>query len=157
HDANFVFPEFDPNAVRKPDDLLAFHVEPILLPLSVIYFFWPDPRALLVLQAIALASGAWPAYQIARRHLMHDGLALAFPLIYLLSPSLIGASLSDFHPVTLSAALFLWAFDLRERHAYRWYFLFVVLILFLKEEMGLLVAMLGLYQLYRAIRPLALP
>ena len=32
HQANFVFPEFDPNVARKPDNLLAYHVEPILLP-----------------------------------------------------------------------------------------------------------------------------
>lgn len=157
HDANFFFPEFNPNAIKQQDSLLAYHVEPMLLPLSLIYWLWPDPRALLILQSLVLASGAWPAYQIARRHLAHEWLALVFPLIYLMSPSLVGANLSDFHPVTMSAALFLWAFEMRERRSFKWYFLFIVLILALKEEMGLMVAMLGVYQVYRALRPLALP
>src|SRR5207248_1685023 len=76
----------------------------------------------------------------------------AFPAMYLLSPSLIGANLSDFHPVTLSAPLLLWAFAMRERHAYRMYFVGVVLLLALKEEMGLLVAALGLLQVYQSLR-----
>lgn len=145
HQANFVFPEFDPNVARKQDDLLAYHVEPILLPLSLLYAIWPDPRILLIVQSLILASGAWPAYRIARRHNISSWVALVFPTIYLLSPSLISANLSDFHPVAFSAALFLWAFDALERGAFRTYFLFVGLLLMLKEEMGLEVAMLGLW------------
>jgi len=145
HQANFVFPEFDPNVTRKPDNLLAYHVEPILLPLSLLYAFWPDPRILLIVQSLILATGAWPAYRIARRRNFSPWLALVFPLIYLLSPSLIGANLSDFHPVAFSAALFLWAFDALERGAFWTYFVFAGLILMLKEEMGLGVAMLGVW------------
>src|SRR5712692_5746230 len=68
HEANFVFPDFDPNAIKQQENLLAYHVEPILLPLSLLYLFWPDPRVLLIVQSLVLASGAWPVYQIARRH-----------------------------------------------------------------------------------------
>ena len=146
HAANFVFPEFDPNVVRKPDDLLAFHVEPILLPLSFLYAVWPDPRALLIVQSLVLASGAWPAYQLARRRFAQQRVVpVVFAIIYLISPSLVGANLSDFHPVTFSAAFGLWAFDALERRAYLRYFVWVILLLSLKEEMGLLVAMLGIY------------
>jgi uncharacterized membrane protein len=145
HQANFVFPEFDPNVARQPDDLLAYHVEPILLPLSLLYALWPDPRILLIAQSLILATGAWPVYQIARRHRFSSWLALAFPLIYLSSPSLIGANLSDFHPLAFSAPLMLWAFDTLERGAFWIYFVFMVLILMLKEEMGLGVSLLGLW------------
>jgi uncharacterized membrane protein len=150
HAANFVFPEFDPNTVRKPDNLLAFHVEPILLPLSILYAFRPDPRALLIFQSVILASGAWPAWRIARRNL-NGRLAMVFPIMYLLSPSLAGANLSDIHPVALSAALVLWTYDALERCSYRRYFAFVVLTLALKEEMGLLVAMLGAYATLKGV------
>src|ERR1700694_1971703 len=87
HQANFVFPEFDPNVARKADDLLAYHVEPILLPLSLLYAVWPDARILLIVQSLILATGAWPAYQIARRHKYSPWLALAFPVTYLVPPS----------------------------------------------------------------------
>ena len=157
HAADYAFPEFAPRLLRQPDNLLAYHVEPILLPLALIYLIWPDARALLVLQALVLASGALPLYAVASRTVGRPWLALAFPAMYLMSPSLIGANLSDFHPVTLSAPLVLWAFAMRERHAYRAYFVCVVLLLALKEEMGLLVAMLGLYQIGRSLMRLPLP
>ncbi len=157
HEAAFFLPEFDPNTIKQQDNLLAYHVEPILLPLSLLYLVWPDPRALLILQSILLASGAWPAFKIARRHLVNPWFALAFSAVYLMSPSLIGANLSDFHPVTLSAAFFLWAFDAFEQRAFRTFLLSTLLIIFSKEEMGLLVVLLGVYQVHSALRSLALP
>jgi uncharacterized membrane protein len=157
HDAAFAFPEFDPRAIKQPDNLLAYHVEPILLPLSLLYWFFPDLRAVLILQTLVLASGALPTYAIARRRLapqpsdratnqLRDYATLVFPLVYLLSPSLIGANLSDFHPVSFSAALFLWAFDALERRALKTYVTLLIVILSLKEEMGLMVLMWGMWQ-----------
>jgi len=46
---------------------LGTHVEPILVPISLLYFVWSDPRALLLLQTAIIALGAWPVYLIARR------------------------------------------------------------------------------------------
>ena len=46
---------------------LTDHVEPIFLLVSVFYRLWEDVRVLFVLQAAALALGAWPTYLLARR------------------------------------------------------------------------------------------
>ena len=124
----------------------------VAIVLRIPWVFWPDPRALLILQSLVLAGGAWPAYQIARRHLQGRWFALPFVFVYLLSPSLIGANLSDFHPVTLCAAFFVWMFDAYERRAYRVFFLMALLILFSKEQLGLLVSMFGIYQAALAAR-----
>ena len=48
---------------------LTDHVEPIFLPVSLVFWLWDDVRALLWLQAVALALGAWPIYLLARRWL----------------------------------------------------------------------------------------
>src|SRR3954453_9422048 len=45
-DAEFTI-DIDLKAVRRPDSLLAFHVEPILLALAPLYLFVPDVRAIL--------------------------------------------------------------------------------------------------------------
>src|SRR5207248_4155862 len=52
--------DIDLESVRRPDSLLAFHVEPILLPLAPLYLVVPDVRAILWLQGVALALGAIP-------------------------------------------------------------------------------------------------
>ncbi len=59
---------------------LGTHVEPILLPISVLYFLWSDPRLLLLLQTVIIALGAWPgigaakSHRAVRPHCRHDHL-----------------------------------------------------------------------------------
>src|SRR5579871_3496164 len=89
---------------------LSFHVEPIIPFLSIIYFFHQHVETLLVMQTVAVASGAIPTRLLARRHLQHPLAELAFPLAYLLFPALEAANLYEFHPVTIAAPLLLWAF-----------------------------------------------
>ncbi len=126
---------------------LAHHVEPILLLLAPLYWLWSDPRVLLIVQAALVMLGAVPAYRVARRHLNHEWAALAFPLAWVLFPALEWAVLFDFHAVTPAAFFLVAAFDaLDERHDRR-FALFAALAAATKEEIGFLVALMGLYAL----------
>jgi uncharacterized membrane protein len=144
---------------REPGVLLGYHVEPILAPMSVLYLVHDGPETLLWLQTIGIALGAIPVYLLARhkyilrnkqyatRGLAHPScwLPVAFVLIYLLSPSLEAANLSDFHAVALSSVLLLAAFFLLET-GHPWGFVaLAVLATLCKEEVGLVVAMMGLW------------
>jgi uncharacterized membrane protein len=126
---------------------LAYHVDPILILISPLYLIYSDPRTLLVLQTVVIALGAWPIFLLARERLGTNPAALVFPLCYLLYPALEAANLFDFHPTTLVAGLFPWAFYFLEKKRYDLFFLLAVLITCCKEEMPLLVVMLGLYAL----------
>lgn len=128
---------------------LAIHVEPLLAVIAPLYLIRSDPGVLLTLQAWVAAAGAIPAYLLARAAIRRPWLSLVFPAAYLAHPSLQNAVLDDFHAVTLSACFLLWAL----------YFLYVdivpgfavaaVLAGATKEEVGMLVAMLGLVLLLR--------
>ncbi|MCI0526754.1 MAG: DUF2079 domain-containing protein, partial [Nitrospira sp.] len=48
---------------------LAEHFEPILIPLTLLFFLWDDVRILLIAQSLALALGALPVFWIARQQL----------------------------------------------------------------------------------------
>ena len=48
---------------------LGSHFDPILAAFAPLWCLWPDPELLLVVQAIAVASGAIPVYWLARKHL----------------------------------------------------------------------------------------
>jgi uncharacterized membrane protein len=158
---------------RKPGVLLGYHVEPILAPISLLYLVHDGPETLLWLQTIGIALGAIPAYLVARQRFarrwaagngrpVHHAscltprasrfvlyvlpwLPVAFVLIYLLSPSLEAANLSDFHAVALSPALLLAAFYCLETDRPRGFVAFAFLATMCKEEVGLLVAMMGLW------------
>jgi uncharacterized membrane protein len=72
-------------------------------------------------------------------------LLLIFPLAYLLLPTLESAVLFDFHAVTLSTTFLLFAFlALEQKNDLRFIF-FALLTMACKEDMSLVVAMLGLY------------
>ena len=54
----------------------AIHFEPILFPISLLYLIWPDPKALMILQVLVVASGAFPTFWLARLRLRHAWAAL---------------------------------------------------------------------------------
>ncbi|HVA89744.1 MAG TPA: DUF2079 domain-containing protein [Chloroflexota bacterium] len=136
------------------DTRLSFHVEPILLPLSLVEIFAAGPKALLVLQTLVLASGAFAAQRMARRHLAPSRLAqVAFPAAYLLFPALQAANLYEFHPVTLAAPLLFWALDFADLRRPAPFALFGLAALGTKEEIGLVVALMALWSIRRGMPP----
>jgi len=127
----------------------AIHVEPLLIALSVLYLLHSGAETLLVAQAVVVSVGAVPAYLLARRALGRVWLALVFPAAYLLHPSLQNAVLDDFHPVVLSACFLLWALYFVYCRWMPGYAVAAGLAMSTKEEIGLLVAGIGLWLLLR--------
>lgn len=130
---------------RRTDILLAFHVEPILVPVSVLYLIYDSPVTLLVLQTVGLGLAALPAFWLARNLLGSDFAGLVFALAYLLAPAVEGANLSDFHAVSLTPALFLFALYFLQARRYGPFFISIILAMATKEDVSLLILMLGLY------------
>lgn len=133
---------------------LALHVEPILLLFVPLYWLnLGRPETLLIIQAIVVALGAWPLYQVAVKNSplkIHNlqlipCLLLIFPLAYLLLPTLESAILFDFHAVTLAPTFFLFAFWMLEQKKNRAFIVFLMLAMACKEDMPLVAAMIGLY------------
>ncbi len=128
---------------------LGIHVEPVLFLVAIPYIIFSSPVTLLVIQTLVVASGVFPAAWLARRHLKLPLAQVAFPLAYLLAPPLEAANLYEFHAVTLSAALLLWALYFADGARYRLFALFGVLAVFTKEEIGVAVALMGLWIWWR--------
>jgi len=126
---------------------LAQHVEPILLPVSLFYLIYSSPKTLLVLQTVVVALGAWPVYLLAREKLRSEFGGIVFAAAYLLFPALEAANLYDFHAVSLAPTFLLWAFYFLEKEKDPWFIVFSVLAMSCKEEMSLLIGMMGLYTL----------
>ena len=124
---------------------LSLHVEPMLIPVSALYYLYSGPEILFIFQSIVVALGALPVFALARRKLKNEGLALVFALVYLMFPAIQGATLLDFHAVTLAPTFLLAAFYFLEIRR-PWHFaLFAVLAVACKEEITLLILMMGLY------------
>jgi uncharacterized membrane protein len=99
--------ELDLARIPRPDSLLAFHFEPMLLLLVPLYAVGGGAVLLLVVQSLALAAGALPAYRLGRHTSGSDIAGVAVAAAYLLSPLGQWAVLSDFHTATIAAPLLL--------------------------------------------------
>jgi uncharacterized membrane protein len=137
---------------------LGSHVDPILALFAIPWLVWPSPVMLLVLQAVIVATGAWPAYRLGVRF-THDPRAGAlFAGAFLLYPALGYLVLNEFHPVALATPLLLWAFLYVEEGRWLWAAPFLVLAAACKETVPLVLALMGAYFALRkrSWRPLIL-
>jgi uncharacterized membrane protein len=130
---------------------LGAHVDPILVLFAPLTWTGALPQALLVAQAVIVAAGALPAYWLGRRWLGDERLAVAAAAVYLLYPPLQWATLTEFHPVTLAAPLLLYCIWAAEERRYVLLSVFAVLAALTKEEVGLALAVLGLWMVVRGL------
>jgi len=124
---------------------LAAHVDPILAVFGPLWWIWPSPDLLLVVQALAIAAGAWPLYVLARKHLGSSRAALGFAIAYLLYPATGWLTLNEFHPVALATPLLLLAFRYLDDDRLVPFALCAVAAAACKEEIGLVVAGFGIW------------
>ena len=104
------------------------HVEPILVPISLIYLLWDDVRALLILQAVAVALGVFPVFWLTRDELkaagysrpVSEAVGLVLACAYLLFPALEAANLTEFHAAPLMVAPMLMAIYTAHGRRYGW-------------------------------------
>ncbi|WP_052890410.1 DUF2079 domain-containing protein [Thermogemmatispora carboxidivorans] len=123
----------------------AIHYEPILFLIAPLYLFWADPKTLLILQVLVVATGALPAFWLARLRLRSDLAAVPFALLYLLYPAQQYAVDYDFHAVTLTLSLLLFALYFMYTQRNGWFLAFAILSLACKEEIAGIIALLGLW------------
>ncbi|HEX7734372.1 MAG TPA: DUF2079 domain-containing protein [Ktedonobacteraceae bacterium] len=125
----------------------AIHFEPVLFPLSLLYSLWPGPKMLMVLQTLVVACGAFPAFWLARLRLRSDLAGVGIAALYLLYPELQQAEAGYFHAVVLTSALLMFTLYFLYTRRTAWLFVFAVLSMACKEEIPLVIAMLGLWSL----------
>jgi uncharacterized membrane protein len=129
---------------------LAVHVDPFLALLVPLWVIWPSPLMLLVLQAVAVALGALPVFWLARKHLASERAAVFFALAYLLFPATqfnaaAVAFDSGFHPVSIAIPLLLFAIWFLDEDRLVAFAIVALLAASTKEEMPLVVGLLGLW------------
>ncbi len=128
---------------------LGAHFDPILVLLAPLWWLWPDPELLLVVQAFAVASGALPVYWLARKHLGAGWPAAALALAYLFSAPVQWLTVSDFHPVALACPLLLFAWWHLDEERLWAFALFAAAAIATKEHVGLAVAAMGVWYAIR--------
>jgi uncharacterized membrane protein len=137
-----------------PPIRLAQHVEPIIIPLSLIYLIYSNVHMLLAVQTLALVLGAIPVFLLTRKFIPGwPLLAPVFVLSYLLAPALIGLNIYDFHPASLATPFFLYAMLALTYRRHWWFVICCILAAACKEEMPAVAAMLAILVIWKYKMP----
>jgi uncharacterized membrane protein len=134
---------------------LAAHVDPILVVFAPLWWIWPSPDVLLIVQALAVGAGAFPVYWLARKHLGSQRAGLGFALAYLLYPATGWLTLNEFHPVALATPLLLVAFWFLDEDRLLPFALCALVAATTKEEIPFVLAGFGLWYALAHRRALA--
>jgi uncharacterized membrane protein len=124
---------------------LGAHVDPLLAAFAPLWWLWPSPAMLLVVQAVATALGALPVFWLARKHLRSQWMPALFALAYLLYAPVQWLALDEFHPVALAGPLLLYAVWYLDEQRLLAALPFLGLAVLTKEEIPLVVAGLGVW------------
>jgi uncharacterized membrane protein len=124
---------------------LGAHVDPILAAFAPLWWLWPSPTMLLVVQAAVIALGALPVFWLARKHLGSARLGSLFAFVYLLYAPVQWLPLDEFHPVALACPLLAFAVWYLDEERLVAALPFLALAVLTKEELPLVVAGLGVW------------
>ena len=137
---------------------LAGHVDPFLVLLVPLWWVWSSPLMLVVVQALAVSTGALPVFWLARKHLRSDRAGVHLALAYLLFPATqfnAFSIASGFHAVSLAVPLVLFAIWFLDEDRLALFAVFAVLAASTKEEIPAAVACLGIWYAVRRGKRLA--
>ncbi len=126
---------------------LGVHVDPFLALLAPLWWIWPSPLMLLVVQVLAVASGALPVYWLARKRLGDERAAVGFAAAYLIYPATQFNALTDsgMHAVSFAVPLILFAIWFLDNDRLVPFALTALLAASTKEEIPLAVGCLGIW------------
>lgn len=128
----------------KGDDynLLGDHFHPILVLLGPLWRLFPSPLMLLVVQDLLLAVSAWPLTRLATR-LLGRSVATLLGVFYVLSWGFQGAAQAQFHEIAFAVPPLAWASAAFVERRWSACALWLMPLVFVKEDMGLTLIVAG--------------
>lgn len=136
-------------ALSEGSSIFGAHINAIFLLILPLFRLFPDYRWLLFISDVALALAAWPVYLLARRH-FSTAISLLFAAMFLFHPIVTAQpGRSDLSELRFVPVLFLTAFYLFETRRFWWFAGAALLLMTIREDMGLFVAFFGIYALMR--------
>jgi uncharacterized membrane protein len=122
------------------------HFHPIIALLAPLYWIWDSPNTLLVAQALVTACAIPVVYRFTRRRAGAE-FSLVVALTFAFSWPIQALIDFDFHEIAFATPFAALAIDALDRRDDRKLLLWCALLLLVREDMGILVAILGVLRL----------
>src|SRR5262245_39757597 len=128
---------------------LGIHFSPTLVLLAPLYALYPNPITLVAAQALVVALAIVPLYRMLVRDMGEAGAAVC-SLALLAVPNLYWAGVHDFRDANFLPVLLLSAYWALENRRHILLVIVSIAALGVREEAGLVIAMMGVYALLRS-------
>ncbi len=141
-----------PMTTVERDGLLshfAVHVSPIYYLMLPIYWLFPDPATLQILQVIVLCSSVIPLWLIGKHHGLSGLQRLLLCTLLLILPAVGGGVYYDLHENCFLLPLILWLMYAMDKRSCLLVGIFAFLTLMVKEDAAVYVAVAALYLIFR--------
>jgi len=126
-------------------NFLGHHFNLVFLLLMPVYYLLPYTHTLLILQTVAIATGAVIIFFLTKKVTNNKQTSKIMSIIYIMNPLLWHMNLADFHPIILFIPLFLIMILYLEKNELKKYWFFLFLTLLVKENVSLIIVFLGIF------------
>jgi uncharacterized membrane protein len=126
-----------------PHSYLGDHFIPAILFLTPVYSIFKSPLILLFLQSFFLGLTAMPVYLIAKEVFKNRNISLIISGAVLFNPILWNINIFEFHVLPVALPLLLFTFYFYKKKNFKLFVLFIFLSLLVREDVSLMVLMLG--------------
>src|SRR3972149_2953164 len=145
---NTVHGDFLRISIHHANSYFADHFSLLFVSLTPLYYIFPSPITLLIIQAVLVTLAVWPLYLIAKKHLS-PAATLFICALYLFNPITISFLLFEFHLLPSILFFGFWAFYFYDQKRIAPFFMFLLLILFIREDAPFVVFGFGLLALFQ--------
>ena len=124
---------------------LSVHFVPFIYILAIPFKVWPYGETIIILNFLLMISAVIPIYKLALTCQRDKRFALFIITLLLWYPTFQYLVLYEFEMLRFSIPIILWMLYFWEKKKMACYYLFVLLAVFIREEVGLTIMMFGIY------------
>lgn len=121
------------------------HFSPIYYIILPLYMIFRNPEVLLVVQAFAVSSVVFPVFMLCKKHKLSGLMTVAVGLVSLFLPAFVCSLYWGFHENKFLAVFILWFIYFMEEKKNIGTFIFMALILMIKEDAALYIICVCMY------------
>ncbi len=124
---------------------LSVHFVPLIYVLAIPFKVWPLNETIIILNFLLMISAAIPMYKLALTCQGDKRFALFMAVLLLWYPTFQYLVLYEFEMLRFSIPIILWMLYFWQKKNMKYYYLFVLLAVLVREELGLTIMMFGIY------------
>lgn len=128
---------------------LVTHVELVYALIAPFYWIWSSARMLLIVDALFMSASAFAVYLLAKKHKLHPLLIIVIPFSYLMFYGVQNAMWFDVHSASFAAGFLAWFIYFLDSKKYRMAWLFLILSITAKENIGILGMLISVVYFFR--------